>query len=355
MISKMVNIHFRVINVWFTFVLLLIILSNLPHQSAPFISWINCAIYFLLFLQSTYLLRHESKNKDIFLNISLFALFHSLSFLYVFAGSHELIGNDYTAWYFYGYLSIFQSFVFAFCIIYICVKYFLKNLSTFWLYTLSLGMVLLFVVWHYYPFIIDKGYIINHDGNFDKSMLIFDFLPLTFIGLFAVLLYQYDWSLGEHINSIMVCFFIMLLMDITNLAGNIYSITIFSLSQYVLTLTLSFFILTMFRRLNFAYSEFGQFYDDIVMSGNKWGVPIKRKKGTSLPIVEFAKAYFHQRRNTIGFFSLVSIFCINYFKVSPFLKLNLAVICFGVVVLFFYLTALYQKRLRNGDLIKIHS
>jgi len=355
MISKMFNIHFRVVNVWFTFVLLLIVISNLPHQSAPIISWINCAIYFLLFLQSLYLYKRENYNKDIFLNISLFTLFHSLSFLYVFTGSTELVGNDYTAWYFYGYLSIFQSFFFAFCIVYICVKYFLKNLSTFWLYALSLILVLPFLLWQYYPFIIDKAYIIQHDSGFDKSVLMFDFLPLSFVALYAVLLYKYDWSLGEHINSIMVCFFLMIIMDITNLAGNIYDITIFALSQYVLSLTLSFFILTMFRRLNFAYTEFGQFYDDIVMSGNKWGVPIKRKKGTSLPVVELAKAYFHQRKNTVGFLSLISIFCINYFSVSPFLKLNLAVICFGVVVLFFYLTALYQKRLKNGDLIHLKS
>ncbi|MFQ5770414.1 MAG: hypothetical protein ACE5HX_07755 [bacterium] len=201
---------------------------------------------------------------------------------------------------------------------------------------------------------IDKDYILNiEDMLFYESILYFNLLPLFFVMLYGIILYKYDRSLGEHINTIMVCFFIMIIMDITNLVGYIYDITIFSLSQYVLLLSLTFFLITMFRLLNYVYSEFGQFYNSIIVSGNNLGIPIKRKKSISISIIDFAKAYFNQRRNAVGFLTLFFIFCINYFNVSLFLKLNLAALSFGVLILFYYLTALYQKRLQNGNLLSL--
>jgi hypothetical protein len=143
-------------------------------------------------------------------------------------------------------------------------------------------------------------------------------------------------------------------MDITDLFGYIYRITIFSLSQYVLLLNLTFFFVTLFNRLNYVYSEFGQFYDNLVISGNNLGVPVKRKKSATISLLDLAKAYFHQRRNTLGFMTFLFIFFINYFNISPFFKLNIAVLTIGVLVLFFFMTALYQKRSQKGELITVN-
>ena len=65
------------------------------------------------------------------------------------------------------------------------------------------------------------------------------------------------------------------------------------------------------------------------------------------------RIYFHQRRNTIGFLTLVAAFFINFFSNSLFIKLNIAVLAIGVLTLFFYLTALYQKRVSNGNFINL--
>lgn len=352
MFKKNFYIHFRIINYWFSFLFLLTVVSNLPHQPAPTFTWVNSSFYFLLFLQCWYLFRRELQNKFIYLNLCFFALFHSLSFIYLLMGDHEFIGNDYLAYYFYEYLNIIEDFSFAFCIIFIAVKYFLKDSKTISIYLLSLSIILPIFLWHYYPFLLDKQYILNiEDIVFDKTILSFTFLPLFFLLLYGIILYKYDRSLGEHINTIMVCFFVMTIMDITNLVGNVYQITKFTFTQYILLVTLSFFLITMFRLLNHAYSAFGKFYDSLMVEGKNLGVPIKRKKSATAPLLDFVKAYFHQRRNTIGFSALLSIFLINYSPVPIFVKLNLAAICFGLLVLFFYLSALYQKRLKKGDLL----
>lgn len=357
MIYKNLNIHYKIINIWFGFILFLVAISNLPHAGKiPLLSWLNSSIYFLLFLQSAYIFKQDSKNKTIFLNIGIFALFHSLSFAYLLIGDHYLIGSNYLTWYIFEYQELLLIFVFAFSIIFICVKYYFNNLSSPYIYLITLLAMLPIFVWQFYPYLVDKNFILDNSLNenmFYKGLLYFNFLPLFFVIFYGILLYKYDRSLGEHINTVMVCFFIMLLMDITNLLGDLYAITIFSMTQYFLLLILSFFLITLFKRLNYVYSDFGQFYDNLVISGNNMGVPIKRKKSTYATLIDFAKSYFYTRRNALFFITLVLVFCINYFNVSPFLKLNLSAISFCILVLFFYLTALYQKRIQKGRLLAI--
>ena len=351
MFKKNLGVHFKIINVWFGFVLFLLVISNLPHQSVPVFSWINVALYFLLFLQCLYLFKQGQNNKFIFLNIALFALLTCFSFFSIFIGQENFFGSDDLAWYFYEYLTIIFSFSFALCIVYLCTKYLFITLKPFRIYAISFAVILPILLWHFYPALLDKNYIIEHGALFDKSELFFNFLPLFFLIFYGILLYRYDRSLGEHINAIMVCFFIMTITNIPNMLGYVYHIMIFQLTQYVLFITLSFFLMTMFKVLNHSYSPFGQFYDSIIVESKNLGVPIKRKKSSGVLILDFTRAYFHQRRNAITFGTLFFIFFINYFTVPIFVKLTVAVLAFVVLILFFYLTALYQKRLKEGNLI----
>ncbi len=352
MFKKVFGIHFRIINIWFGFGLFLIVISNLPHQSGvPIFSWINISVYFLLFLQCLYLFLQAQSNKFIFLNIALFSLISCSGFTYIFIGEEGLFGSYNLALTLYEYQTIALNFSCTLSIVYICIKYLFRNFSPLRIYAISLSIILPILIWHFYPFFLDKSFILDHEALFDKNLLYFNFLPLFFLIFYGILLYRYDKSLGEHLNAIMVCFFIMTITDITNLLGYVYHIMNFQLTQFVLLITLSFFLITMFKLLNHSYSAFGRFYDSIIVEGKNPGVPIKRKKGTGVLILDFVRAYFHQRRNAITFGTLFFIFFINYFDVPMFIKLNLAIVSFGVLILFFYLTALYQKRLKEGNLI----
>jgi len=351
MFKKNFGIHFRIINIWFGFGLFLIVISNLPHRDVTIFSWINVSLYFLLFLQCLYLFKQNQNNKFVFLNIAFFAGLTCIDSTSVFIGQAYLFGSDDLAWYFYEYLTIALNFSFTLCIVYICINYLFRNLKPAHIYAISLGIILPILLWHFYPALLDKNYIIEQEALFDKSVLYFNFLPLFFVIFYGILLYKYDKSLGEHINAIMVCLFIMTITEIPNMLGYVYHIMIFQLTQYVLLINLSFFLTTMFRMLNHAYSEFGKLYDSIMVDSKSFGIPIKRKKSGGVVIIDFVKAYFHQRRNSIVFGTIFFIFFINYFEVPIFVKLNLAVLSFGVLILFFYLTVLYQKRLKEGNLI----
>ncbi len=354
MFTKNHNIHFKIINYWLTFVLFLTIISNLPHQDVPFFSWFNCSIYFLIFLQSICLFRQDKHNRFVFLNIGLFSLFHSLSFTNIFIGESFLIEDNYLRYFFFEYKHIILSFLPALCIIHVALKYLFKGMQSYKLYALSLLIILPVFLWNYHPFLLDKELILDvEDAVLYESVMLFDLLPLCFLILYGILLYRHDWSLGEHISTLMVCFFIITMMDITNLYGNINGITVFRYTQYVLLVNLTFLLTTMFRLVNHSYSVFGQFYDTIVNSGNAFGVPIKRKQTVSYAIWQMTKSYFLQWRNAIGFSMLVMALAINFSGASLFVKINMAVLSFGLVVLLYYLTALYQKRTSNGNIVNI--
>lgn len=352
MLIKNYGTYVKIINYWLSYILLLAIISNLPHENIPILSWFNFSIYFLLFLHCIFIIKKERHNKSIFLNLGLFLFFYSFSFV------PQYISDNYLYYYVFAYRKIFLSFLLSFSIIYICIKYLFNNRKSSLVYVLSFAVIVPIYIWHFYPYLLDKDYIlvIEDLSIFYKSILEVSFLPLFFVIFYALLLYRYDRSLGEHINSLMVCFFIMTLLEITDIFGYIYNIKLFSLSQYILLLNLSFFLITLFRKLNYIYSEFGQFYDTIVITGKHMGVPIKRKRSSRISLFAFsvAKAYFHEKRNTFGFITFLFMICINYFNFYPFLKLNIIVLFFGALLLIFYLTALYQKRSQNGELLNFN-
>ena len=190
MFKKVFGIHFRIINIWFGFGLFLIVISNLPHQSVPIFSWINVSLYFLLFLQCLFLFLQAQSNKFIFLNIALFSLISCLGVTYIFIGEENLFGSQNLAWYLYEYQLIALNFSCTLCIVYICVKYLFKNFSPLRIYAISLSIILPILLWHFFPSLLDKNYIIEQEALFDKSVLYFNFLPLFFLIFFGILLYR---------------------------------------------------------------------------------------------------------------------------------------------------------------------
>lgn len=337
---------------WLVFILFLVMISNLPHQPVPFFSWFNVSIYFLIFLQMVHLIRYDPKNKFIHLNVGMFALLHSLSFINIFIGEGFLIPDDFLRYYFFEYKHIVLSALPALCVIHITIRYFFDELTELKVYAISLATIIPVFLWNYYPFLIDKEYILEVDNAIlYKSVMLFDFLPLFFLVLYALLLYKHDWSLGEHITTLMVCFFIITIMDITNYSGNIYDFTIFPYTQYVLMVNLTLLAITSTRLLNYASSGLGRLYDSVLSAGARFGVPIKRKRTSVAILLEFARAYFHERRNLVVVSALVAIIGLNYFSNSLFLKINMAVLLSGCLILFYYGSALYQRRLADGDLL----
>ncbi len=350
------SIHFKILNLTLLFVFFLSVIAYLPHQKVPVLSWTNNCLYFLMFLQCVFIYRKETNNRDIFFNIGLLCFFYSFSFVNVFIGDGYLLGNDFLSFYLCQYRTILLSFLLGLSVLYICVKYMVATLSKRYVYLITFACIVPALIWSFYPFFVDKDYLLTLPDYTELFKSVFVFTLLSFVAtcVYGIYLYKKQKSLGEHINSLMVCFFIMTLLDLTDSFGYVYKIKLFSISQYVLLAILSFFIITLFRKLNYVYSEFGQFYESLVVSGNKYGVPIKRKKDIVIsPFLRFFETYFHHRRNILGLIALILVVWINFLHVSTFLKLNLVVAFTAFLILSGYMLALLHKRMSKDNLLSL--
>jgi len=356
MFKKNSSVNLRLFNYWLIFVLFLSVISQIPNYYTHYMSWVNCSLFFLIFLQCIVILRKEVNNKGIFINLAAFSLVYSLCFINSFFGKGSLIENSTLANYIYQFRMLLHTFLLSLFVLYVCVSFFLKNKSLFQLYTVTLLLLIPVFFWCFGSYIFDFNYIYDFSiqkfdySQFDQSHLQYIFYPFFFICIYGILLYKKEKSLGEYINSLMVCFFVLILLDIVDFFSTVYQIKIYSLSQYVLFTVLLLFILTLYKKINFVYSEFGQFYERLVMDGNKWGIPIKRKRSDwGSTFLSGVSHHFNVRRNTFIFLLLLLVFSLNYLEVSLFLKLNITAITFAVIVLFFYISALHQKRISSGN------
>ncbi len=350
------SIHFRIINYWFGFILFLIAVSNIPHQSMPVMSWLNCSLFFVVCLQCFFIARHEISNRAIFINLGIYSLLWSLSFVNPFIGTGYLMGDDFMGFYVFQYRKILMSFLLGLAVTYILMRYVFPTLSTLATYLVSLAVLLPVLLISFWPYLADRDYLVNLPNNsaFYKANMFFTSFCFLIVWLYGVFLYRNERSLGHHVNALVVCYFFLTLMDIIDGFGDIYGIKLFSLSQVLLLIIHALFITTLFRRLNFVYSEFGRFYEAIAVQGNAMGVPIKRKKSHyAIGFVNILRAYFHHQRNLIWALSLAFVFGINYFDFSLFFKINLAALWFGVIILFAYVSALLKKRSRAGDFLAL--
>ncbi len=350
------KIHFKIANWWLGFGLLLVILACLPHQAMPWKSWFNCSLFFLVFLQCVFIALREQRNKAIFINIAAYSLVSSLSFLNLVVGKGYLFGDDAMAFTVFQYRKALVTFLLVLAVTYIFVRFFFEKLSTRNCYLVSAAIVLPFWVYYFFPFLVDAEYLWHQSDNSPlyKAVLALTSLSFLMVWLYGVFLYKNERSLGEHINTLMVCFFFLILMDLIESVGLIYDIRLFEQSQYLLMGIHALFLFTLAYRLSHVYSTFGQFYDRIMVSGNDLGVPIKRRKNPyAVSFLNLVEGHWGRWKNPLAFLTLLILFGLNYFKVALFLQINLAALWFGVTVLFVYLSALYRKRTMNGDLLAL--
>ena len=87
MSEKNINLVFRLLNIWCAIIMFLFFLSHLPHwPGISFHSWLNQAIYFLLFLLAFNISVKEKNNRSIFINLAIYLFLYSLSLFNIFLG-----------------------------------------------------------------------------------------------------------------------------------------------------------------------------------------------------------------------------------------------------------------------------
>ena len=357
MVRENTHFLFRLLNIWFAFLAVLLISSHFPHwDNIPFQVWINEAAYFFLFLLSLALAVKDSYNRDIFVNLCVLFVAHAFSFVNIFLGNDYLLGNVYTQWYFFIYRKILLCFLFNFSIMYIVFKYVFPGRKLWKNYSMTLLLIAPIFLYNFMPYLadLDFGFTLeNVRADLFKRILYTDGLSLVFIPVYGIVLYRTDRILGTWMNWLMAAFFVFGATSIVEMYSKVYGFQIFSISVYILMTNLIFISVILFKKMLFHLTAFGQFYEDLVHQNIDVGkVKFQRYKATTNALIlQVIRIYVSQRKNYL--FALVCLTALGfaYFRLPWFFTLNIVAILGCFILIFWFLCSLSKKRAEKEYII----
>jgi len=345
------NLFFKILNIWFAFIVVLFFSSYLPRwENVTIHSWINEAIYFFLFVLAVAITRKERNNRDIYINLSLFLLAYSFSFLNIFIGDDYLLGNNRALLNFYVYKRIILCFFANLAIFYIVIKYLFRNQKVWFLYSITLFLLVTLMFVHFYSYFINPEYVYSLKGQLysDLNRRLFFLLcfSLFLILLYAYFLYKTDNILGSQINLLMTFFFIFVIFDMSDSLSEMYNFHVYSIALYVCSFNLIFLCIILLKKLLFVSSDFGQFYEALITNRINMGkLKIQRYRSQmNALLIRFLRSYLSKRY--IYILSLIFIVAITviHFQFPTFFTINLIVLSLSIIVLFYFIFALYKRR-----------
>jgi len=353
--TKKTNIIFKILNIWLSFTALLMIASTLPHwPNVIFMCFINESLYFLVLILTLAIIRKDSNNRDIFINISLFIFSVVIGFLKIFFGDTGIVGNIYHSYYLTIFISFLRLYLLTFSIAYITFKYLFPK-TKIWTRYLTISTITTAVFFfHFFPYLHDPNYMFTLGDQlfidlYTRQIWTY-LLSLGLIGLYGYHLYRYDRSLGEYINAFMAFLMVFLFVDVIHNISYIYHFHMFPFYQFILTVHLCFLSYILFKRLLYLNTEYGQFYESLIHQKVSLGkVRIQRRQSKQhVLVMQVLKIYFSQRRYFFLAAGGLLAVCLIYFRVPKYIALYLIGFLFCTAVLIIYISRLYQRRARKN-------
>jgi len=359
MVKTTLGFIYRILNIWFSYIAILVALTAFPHWGdIHFLSWVNEAIYFLLFLLSTTVAINDNHNRDIFINISIFFFFSSFSFINNYIGNNSLFGNDDFMYHFFVCKKLITNFMLNFMILYVVMKYLLLRKNRFMVYIITFLLTASILAYNFHPYLTDPHYILTLGDDYLADLYPRIFLnqaaSVIFLVFFGYRVYKKDVTMGTYLNVLMSIFFIYLVINLIDVLSVIYHFQIFSIKLYFLAISLIPIALVLFKKLCFSCTEYGQFYENLINGKIDLGkVKIqKRNSHSNAFVIKVVKIYFSQRIvYAISFLGFL-IIAFFYFRLSKLITLNVAAFCMCILVLFIFINGLFKKREKAGHVIK---
>jgi len=354
MFNKVSATHVKIVNLWLVSILIMIWASNFAHwPTVETITWINCALFFFLFLQSLFILHKEISHQSLFINVAVWTFLSSIQILNIFIGpGYALGGSEKLAFTILDFRRIIMPFLASYVIIHVVMSVSFREAKP-WISTVTSFLLTGCIAAYLYRAVL------FYSPSFDPSTLIASqtfkllLLPLTALIGYWVYHFRHDPPISEHIKVLLGFFFVYLVIELTDLFTMLYGIKLYSVSQVVLLSVLLFLMVTFFNRTNYIFSEFGQYYEKLLKNGNPLDVPIIRKESHSLqPIASFLHTYFVEKPVYGALSILCLVFSMSYLRLPTSAMANVAAIAIAFLLLFVYWRGLSRKRDLANNIIK---
>ncbi len=346
MFKKIQNTHVKIVNLWLVFIIVLLIGNNFAHWSTvKTITWINCSFFFLLFLQTLFIIRKEIAHQALFTNIAVWTFVSSIQILNTFIGpDYALGGSPELAYAVFDFRRMIIPTLATYVILHAVLSVYCREVRAWVHIVASLLITGGIAVWLFRA-------ILFQSNLTDPSALIagqtLKLLLFPFICLIGYWVYQFrrDPPISDHIKILLGFFFVYLVIELTDLFTMVYKIKLYAVSQVVLFSTLFFLMVIFFNRLNYISSDFGQYYERLLVSGGRAGIAIIRKQSQNLqPLFAIFQKYFVIRPVYGAITFMSAILVMSYIKVPQSALVNFAAIGIAFLLLFVYWWGLSRKR-----------
>lgn len=354
MFTKVISTHAKIVNLWLFFVLALVAGGGFSHwKTVETLTWVNCALLFFVFLQSLFIVHKEVNHKSVFIDVAIWTFFSSLQIINPFIGpGYALGGSAEMAYAILDLRRMIMPFLATYVIIHLVLKVSFAEVKGWALTTASLAVSGVVAVYLF------RAVLFRAPTELTDAVIAeqtFKLLLLPFIALMSYWVYQLrrDQPMSEHINVLLGFFFVYLVIELTDIFTSLHGIKLYSVSQVVLMSVLLFLMITFFNRLNYISSEFGQYYERLLMLGNQSGLQIVRKQSRSLePIVDFFRSYFTEKPKYAAVAIIFIVFAMNYLKLPESAKIYALAIATTFLLVCLYWSVLSRKRALENHIMK---
>ncbi|MBN1350269.1 hypothetical protein JXJ21_12720 [candidate division KSB1 bacterium] len=242
------------------------------------------------------------------------------------------------------------------CIIYAMLKYLLPNKRKLILYLLMLSITLPLTA-------VNLFYILHTPGTglqaFERFfhfrlLLTYGIPTVLFSILYGIRLYFRDTPNGVYLNPIIFYVFIIAIIKALENVALYFDYKMFSINHYILILNMLILIYIFIRKLNYCYSLFGDFYEDIIYNRKRFNdVVIKRRGISNMMFYLQVTSFIIDRKYLATTPIFICLIFFEVFEVSMMNRINLLVLITIVIFMLLYIHLLYCKRLRNNGLLHI--
>jgi hypothetical protein len=338
----------KIVNVWLGFIALMVVVSNLPHMPLPMLSWVNISLYFLAFLLTIFIIKFDKYNRDEFVPFSIMFLGYCLLLPYVLIGDQYLIHNNALGWYIYKYITLANSFLFAFSIVYYAAKHAINPHKPWILLSTTALFISITFIFFFGSMILDSGAIFATQAYYKKAVTFF-LLPPTAIIAYGFLYPKFRPKHGQYYHSLMIIFALLSLREVFSHFSSLKNLFLFNVDQVFLTTTLLFLNYLLAKKLRFNSSTTGQIYSDIV--NNQLQIPnlrlVGRDKNQFSKYMVFINYLYSHKYIIIP--SLLSLLLIlNFINIPMTVSLNLIAFTIVAFIGIFLFMISYNSKIKNG-------
>lgn len=341
-----------IINLWCSFNLILIISYFFIEHDVNILFWMNSSVYFFLSLLSLFIAIRDRYTKDVFINLTIMFFLYSISIAFKLFSAKGATATGAVTNNLPLYGNIMLKFVMMYSIFYLVLKYIFKNKEKWSLYFITLVLTTATISLCFSKYVLESSLFIQNTDPINIGALISNAIAIISIILYAGTLYRFDRPNGHYIHVLLIGFFMHQVFGLVDIIFKIYGNMVDVVNESILLMNLLFLILVLSKKLRYTYSPFGEFYEGLIFSKHKvLNLKIKRKGHKNIQY--FIEMCDNLYRNRSLYTSIVFISCILLLvaPLSVFFKINIFVFSLCVLIILTFSIFLFQKRIRNHNVI----